>query len=273
MTGPTPGALRPLLVRQSAIGDFVAPAPRPTLGHDPLMRWGRWGLLPISSVMRVQTDDRVAALTYDDGPEPAETTALLDVLAERGVAATFFVLSDRAQAHPDLIGRMVREGHEVALHGIDHASLTQVSGREAVRRIRVAKQRIEAVSGRRIQYYRPTYGAIGMTALAGARLLGMDVVIWSAWAEDWFDDPAQQVADRAVGALHPGAIVLLHDVTDQPESDGSRPRPTFSRADVARRILDGVDASGYRILRIGELLHRYPPVRSVTVQRPRLPFR
>ena len=142
-----------------------------------------------------------------------------------------------------------------------------------MRRIRTAKQRVEAVTGRPIRYYRPTYGAVSLAGFLGSRLLGMDVVIWSAWAEDWFDDPAQQVADRAVGALHEGAIVLLHDVTDQPESDQSRPRPTFSRADVAGRILDGVDASGYRVLPLGELLHRYPPVRSVTVQRPRLPFR
>jgi peptidoglycan/xylan/chitin deacetylase (PgdA/CDA1 family) len=273
MSNPTPAPQRPLLVRQSAIGDFLAPAPRPPFGHDPVMRWARWGLLPVSSVMRVQTDDRVVALTYDDGPEPSETAELLDVLAEGGVTATFFVLSDRAEAHPDLIGRMVREGHEIGLHGIDHTSLSSVSGREAVRRIRAAKQRIEAVSGRPIRYYRPTYGQVGLTALVGARLLGMDVVIWSAWAEDWFDDPAQEVADRAIGALHPGAIVLLHDVTDQPLTADSRPRPIFSRADVARRILDGVEASGYRLLPVGELLRRYPAVRSVTVQRPRLPFR
>lgn len=260
---------RTLLVRQSAIGDFAAPAPRPALRPDPVLDRARWGLLPMSSVMRVNTADPVVALTYDDGPEPAETTALLDVLAERGVPATFFVLTDRAEAHPELIARMLREGHEVELHGIDHARLTEIPGREAVQRIRTGKRRLEALTGRPVRYYRPTYGAVGITAFAGARLLGMDVVIWSAWAEDWFDAPAADVARRAVTALHPGAILLMHDTTDEPMSADDRPRPTFSRAEVAAGLLDGADAGGYRFLTVSDLLRRYPAVRSLTVQRPR----
>lgn len=268
-----PAARRPLLVRQGHLGDFEAPAPRPPFPADPLLKWGRWGLLPVSSLMRVQTDDRVIALTYDDGPEPTETVGVLDVLAERGVRATFFVLSDRAQAHPEIIDRMVREGHEVGVHGIDHARLTDVSGREAARRIRTAKERIEAITGRPARYYRPTYGAISPTALVAARLLGMEVMIWSAWARDWSDAPASEVAGRAVNALHPGAVVLLHDTTDDAQAQESGPSPTFSRADVARQILDGAEAAGYLVLPAGELFGRYPAVRAVTVVRPRLPFR
>jgi peptidoglycan/xylan/chitin deacetylase (PgdA/CDA1 family) len=262
-----------LLVRQAHLGDFADPAPRPAFPVDPVMRWGRWGLLPMSSLMRVQTDDRVCTLTYDDGPEPKETTGVLDVLAERGVRATFFVLSERAEAHPEIVDRMLREGHEVGLHGIDHARLTEVPGREALRRIRLAKRRVEAITGRPLTYYRPTYGAIGMTALAGVRALGMEVMIWSAWAQDWFDAPAREVADRAVAALHPGAIVLLHDTTDDAQALDSGPAPTFSRAEVAEHLLDGVVAAGYQVLPAAELLRRYPAVRSVTVERPRLPFR
>jgi peptidoglycan-N-acetylglucosamine deacetylase len=260
---------RTLLVRQSAIGDFAAPAPRPELRRDPILDRARWGLLPMSSVMRVNTDDPVVALTYDDGPEPAETTGLLDVLAERGVRATFFVLSDRAEAHPELVGRMLREGHEVELHGIDHTRLTDLPGREAMRRIRTGKRRLEAVSGRQVRYYRPTYGAVGLAAFAGVRALGMDVVIWSAWGQDWFDAPAAEVAERAVTALHPGAILLMHDTTDEPMSPSSGPPPTFSRAEVASRLLDGAEAAGYRFLTVADLLARYPAVRSLTVQRPR----
>jgi peptidoglycan/xylan/chitin deacetylase (PgdA/CDA1 family) len=268
-----PGARRTLLVRQSAIGDFADPAPRPALRPDPVLDRARWGLLPLSSVMRVNTDDPVVALTYDDGPDPTETSALLDVLAERGVPATFFVLTDRAEAHPELISRMLREGHEIELHGIDHARLTEVSGRDAVRRIRIAKRRLEALISRPVRYYRPTYGAVGVSAFAGVRALGMDVVIWSAWAEDWFDAPAREVADRAVRALHPGAILLMHDTTDEPMSSDPRPRPTFSRAEVAAQLLDDAQAGGYRFLSVSDLLRQYPAVRSLTVQRPRIPGR
>ena len=273
MTGPVTGRdRRPSLVRQSVIGDFDAAAPRPALLRDPVLSRARWALMPLSSIMRVQTEDRVVGLTYDDGPEPDETPDLLDVLAERGRHATFFVLSDRVEAHREIVARMLMEGHEVALHGIDHTNLTTVSGREAIRRIRRAKRRIEAITRRPIRYYRPTYGAVGIPALLGARLLGMDVVIWSAWARDWIDAPPQEIADRAIRALHPGAILLLHDTTDPAQSSAgladAPPRPTFSRADVARRVLEGADDAGFRTMPVGELLRSYPAVRALTVQRP-----
>ena len=267
---PVRAPVRAALVRRGSIGEFTDPAPRPPLQPDPVLRWARWGLLPLSSVMRVATDEPVVTLTYDDGPEPAETPELLDVLAKRGVRATFFVLGDRVTAHPGIVRRMLAEGHDVQLHGDDHADLTQVPAREAVRRLQDAKRCVEAVTGHRIRYYRPTYGAVNLPTFLGARALGLDVVIWSAWAEDWFDAPPQDVADRAVHALHPGAVVLLHDTTDQASTPDGRVRPTFSRADVTRRILDGADDAGYRTLPLSQLLDRYPPVRSLTFRRPRV---
>jgi peptidoglycan/xylan/chitin deacetylase (PgdA/CDA1 family) len=266
---------RAILVRQHHLGAFDDPAPRPAFPSDPVLHWGRWGFLPVSSLMRVQTDAPVACVTYDDGPDPEQTPAILDVLAERGVCATFFVLSDRAETYPAIISRMVAEGHEVALHGIDHSRLTDISAWEAVRRVREAKLRVEDVSGCPVRFYRPTYGAVGISTLAASRVLGMEIMIWSAWALDWLDAPVAEVADRAVKALHPGAILLLHDTTDDPAAAEAGTLPTFSRAEVIRRILAGADAAGFHILPARELVRRYPAVRSVTVQRPRphLPFR
>ncbi|MDQ1287623.1 MAG: peptidoglycan-N-acetylglucosamine deacetylase [Actinomycetota bacterium] len=274
VTSRLASARQAVLVRQHHLGAFEDPAPRPAFPADPVMRWGRWGLLPVSSLMRVQTSDPVVAITYDDGPDPEQTPAILDVLAERGVPATFFVLSDRAETYPAIIERMVREGHEVALHGIDHSRLTEVPGVEAVRRLREAKLRVEDVSGRPVRFYRPTYGAVGISTFAAARALGMEVVIWSAWAMDWLNAPVEEVAARGAGALHPGAILLLHDTTDDPAAAEAGTLPTFSRAELVRRILDGADAAGFRFLRVDNLVRLYPAVRSVTVQRPRphLPF-
>ena len=265
------GRHRPVLVRERHLGDNETPGPRPLPATaDPLLRYGRVGLLPLSSVMRVLSEDQVISLTYDDGPNPEQTLGVLDELAERGARATFFVLTDRAQQHPEIIHRMLAEGHEVGLHGLDHARLTEVPGREAVRRIREGKRRLEAITGRPVTLYRPTYGAIGMAAMLACRLSGLEVVIWTAWARDWFDAPPQVVADRAINALHPGAVVLLHDTTDDAQAQEQGPSPTFSRADVTRRILAGVEAAGYRSITTGDLLRRYPAVRALTVQRPRL---
>ena len=264
---------RALLLRREAIGDFEDPGPRPLPAPDPLMRWGRPALLPLSSIMRVAATERVLSLTYDDGPHPEQTPALLDALAEFGARATFFVLTDAAEAHPDVVHRTLAEGHEIALHGIDHTRLTALPGREAGRRIRAGKRRLEAVTGRPVEFYRPTYGAVGVTAFTTSRALGMEVVIWSAWARDWIQAPAEEIAARALGALHPGAIVLLHDRTDDAEAQASGTLPTFSRADVTRRILTGMQAEGYTSVPVGELVRRHPAVRSVTIERPRLPGR
>jgi len=269
VTASLPAARRPLLVRRSALGGFEDPAPRPT---PAAVRGGR-ALLTLSSVMLARTADPVISLTYDDGPDPVATPALLDVLAEHGARATFFVLTDRAQAHPAIVRRALAEGHEIGLHGIDHTRLTRLPAREALRRVRQGRQRLEAITGAPVRWFRPTYGALGVAALAGVRALGLDTVIWSAWARDWEEAPAQVVADRVVTALHPGAIVLLHDTTDDEEARAAGPLPTFARADVARRVLAGMAAGGLVSVPVGDLLARYPAVRAVTAELPRLPFR
>ncbi len=215
--------------------------------------------------MRVHTDDRVLALTYDDGPHPEHTAHILAELAARGVRATFFVLTDRAEESPAMVREMLEAGHEIALHGIDHTRLTEVSWLRAVRCIRRGKRRLERVTGRPVTMYRPTYGAQGLAQFLTARLLGMDVVYWTAWAQDWFDDSAEAVAERAVRARHPGAVLLLHDTTDDTDE---RARPTFSRGEVTARVLDALTADGYRVVPAGELMSGYPVVRAVTTQRP-----
>lgn len=261
---------RALLVRERHLGDLLAPPPRVVPPPDLVLRWGRWALLPLASAVRVVTDDRVVSLTYDDGPHPVHTPGVLDELAARGVRATFFVLAENAERYPELIHRMLADGHEIGLHGLDHARLTSVPGLEAGRRIREAKRRLEAVTGRPVRLYRPTYGAQGMMQYLSTRLLGMDVVVWSAWALDWEEGTADEVGGRVVRALHPGAIVLLHDATDDTREEDVT-RPTFDRAEVTRLILEGMADKGYRSLPAGELLAQYPILRSVTTRKPQVP--
>lgn len=258
-----------LLVRESDLGDHADPGPRDLSGAVPLPAWAQPVLFALSSVMRVRTDDRIIALTYDDGPRPEHTGPILAELASRDLRATFFVLTDRAEESPAMIRQMLAAGHEVALHGIDHTRLTEVSWLQAARRVREGKRRLERVTGTPVTLYRPTYGALGLAQFLTARLLGMQVVYWTAWAQDWFDDTAEAVAARAVLARHPGAVLLLHDTTDDTPVDGpDGARPTFSRGEVTARVLDALQADGYRIVPVGELVSRYPVVRAVTTQRP-----
>lgn len=267
-TGPerTPGSGRrpgEVQVLRRDLGDFGAPAERPVRRRAaltlaaPLLR-------PFSCTMCVDTDDRVLALTYDDGPDPAHTPGLLDVLAARGVRATFFVLADAADAHPELVRRIVSEGHELALHGADHTRLSTLPDAEAVAVVADARRRVEAVAGVPVRLFRPPYGAHTVGTLRGWRRLGLDVVIWSGWAEDWYDDTPEAVTARARRSVHPGGILLLHDTRADPEALGpGEELPRYDKAAVSAALVDPLAAEGWAFDTVGGLLARYPRVRTV----------
>lgn len=241
---------------------------RPIPEPDKVLVYGRPALLAVSTVAAVQTSDKVVGLTYDDGPDPVFTPQVLDALAASGDRATFFVLVERAEKYPDLIRRIIAEGHEVALHGIDHTRLSSMPIKQAVALIREGKARLERVCGRRVTLFRPTYGAQTVGQFLASRALGLDVVVWSAWARDWDGSAAEVIAERALGALHHGGIVLLHDASGDGVGAGD---PTtgagLDRGEATRLMLSGMAERGYSSRTVGELLARYPAVRTVWAEK------
>jgi peptidoglycan/xylan/chitin deacetylase (PgdA/CDA1 family) len=255
------------LVRRGYVCDYDA-GERPLPAPDRVLRLGRPAFLPISTVACVRTDAPVISLTYDDGPDPEFTPGILDALAAHGARATFFVMVEPAEAHPELIARILAEGHEVALHGIDHTRLSRLPLRRVTALIREARQRLEHVAGRRVTLFRPTYGAQTLQQYLATRALGMEVVIWSAWAQDWDGSSAEVIAERALSALHRGGFLLLHDAS----GDGVGAADTVSgdgldRVRATQLMLAGMRERGYTSRTVSELLDRYPAVRTVWAQR------
>lgn len=253
-----------LLVRR---GDVEARPPH--AGAFRSRRWDR-GLLP-SAVFAalgtycVDTDARVFSLTYDDGPDPLHTPRLLDLLAARSVRATFFVLSEPARRHPDIMRRIIADGHEVALHGWDHRAITSMPHREAIDSIRASKDVVEHITGVRVGLYRPPYGSHTVRLAVAIRRLGLELAIWSSDAVDWIDDDADAVADRAIAGIFPGAILLLHDSRADPErlAPGER-LPAFDKSAVLARILDAASAERMVPVTAGQLLATHPKVKSLS---------
>jgi peptidoglycan/xylan/chitin deacetylase (PgdA/CDA1 family) len=208
---------------------------------------------PIGSIGAGRTAQPLVALTYDDGPEPGDTDAVLDALAEAGVHATFFHLVYRAERHPETVRRVVAAGHEVALHGIDHTRLTELPAAEVSRRLADGKRRLSAVAGRPVRLFRPPYGSQTVRTYLAIRRAGLDVVVWGSSTSDWQDGRPDEVAGRALGSVAPGAIVLLHDGFEVPPGDPT-PRPTFDRGAVTRALLAGLADRGYRAGSVAELL-------------------
>ncbi len=193
-----------------------------------------WGL-PI--VTRLRTKERVVALTFDDGPSPETTPRVLDVLRAQGVTATFFVLGAAVERHPELLCRMVREGHAVGLHGYEHRALTLASAavlQGQVARAAEAVQRACPEAGRPM-LFRPPHGFKSLTMPWTARRLGCRLVLWSLNPRDYRGQTAGGLAGTFVNGLRPGAIALMHD---GPGSVGT--------AEALPLILDGLTRAGYR---------------------------
>jgi peptidoglycan/xylan/chitin deacetylase (PgdA/CDA1 family) len=199
------------------------------------------------------------ALTFDDGPDPAITPRVLDLLRDRGAHATFFVLTDRAVRHPELIRRIVGEGHELALHADRHERLTEVPLLELGRRLRAARRLLEETSRARVQLFRPPFGAQSPATYLAARASGLDVVVWGPYAEDWAEAAPEVVAARGLEGLASGDVLLLHDGLVTPAGE---PVPTFDRVRAFELILDGMHARRLRATSVGGLLAAEPARRT-----------
>lgn len=218
----------------------------------------------------VDTAERTLAITYDDGPHPMHTPRILDALTERGVKATFFVLTDPARRHPEIIRRIVADGHELALHGADHRSMLGMSDRDAAASVARARDDLEQLADTPIRLFRPPYGHHTLGQASRIRREGLELVIWSGDALDWIDDTEERVAERGWSAVFPGGILLLHDDRADPEMLGpGEALPAFDKSRVTGLILDRGAQEGYSFATVGELLDAHPHVLSASRERMR----
>jgi peptidoglycan/xylan/chitin deacetylase (PgdA/CDA1 family) len=186
--------------------------------------------------------DRVA-LTFDDGPHPRGTPAVLDTMAAAGARATFFLVGEQVRAQPAVARAIVDAGHEVALHGDRHTLLLRRTVRELAADLERAAATIEDTTGRSPVLYRPPYGVFSSGALEHVRARGWRPLLWSRWGRDWERRAtAAAIARRATRGLRPGDVVLLHD-SDAYSSDGSWART----AAALPAILDAVAALGVSV--------------------------
>jgi peptidoglycan/xylan/chitin deacetylase (PgdA/CDA1 family) len=164
-----------------------------------------------------------AALTFDDGPDPEFTPALLEALEAAGAKATFFVVGERVAGNEALLREIDARGHEVGLHGMRHRRADRLSDQEARAELTDGLAAIEAASVPRPRRYRPPFGGTS-PALAGlCAEIGLELAYWSAWGQDWEPLPAARIAALVERDLRPGAVVLLHDSALYAERGDARP--------------------------------------------------
>jgi peptidoglycan/xylan/chitin deacetylase (PgdA/CDA1 family) len=151
------------------------------------------------------------ALTFDDGPDPDATPAVLEALDLAGLTATFFVVGEQLLRHHALAREALDRGHELALHGFSHRPHDELSPPESKDDIARGVGAFEAATGRSPRFYRPPYGLFNEWSYGACHDLGLEPVYWSAWGSDWEDISPERIADLVSRDLGEGAIVLLHD--------------------------------------------------------------
>ncbi|WP_437278688.1 polysaccharide deacetylase family protein [Sorangium sp. So ce375] len=189
-----------------------------TVPRRMLMDRGASSWMPAIGAGRSGRGATTIALTFDDGPHPERTPRVLDVLAEHRVHATFFVIGAMAREHPDLVRRLVAEGHEIGNHTYTHASLEHTSPQQLRTEVEMTRALLEDLTGRACPLLRPPWGKVSTRALFQLWSGGHSVILWSADPRDYAMKSAE-AASAWCARYRPcnGDIILLHDpssVTD-----------------------------------------------------------
>lgn len=157
-----------------------------------------------------ERDPATVRLTFDDGPGSL-TEQILDVLADRCVHATFYVIGAQVEQHPQALRRILDEGHTLGNHSLTHPDLRRLSRDEVRHELARTQDLIEQASGYRPSAFRPPFGAVNGTVREVAAELGLSVDLWTVDPRDWSSrSSAQSVHDVVVGEARPGGTVLLH---------------------------------------------------------------
>lgn len=152
------------------------------------------------------------ALTFDDGPDPVHTPRLLDVLQQLAIPATFFVIGEKAERYPDLVRRIVAEGHALGGHSYSHSRPETTSARQLMAEVGRTCKLIEDMTGESTPLFRPPHGKLTFGKLVGLWAKGQSVVLWNVDPKDFACRSADEVT-RRLKAQPPqgGDVVLMHD--------------------------------------------------------------
>ena len=151
-------------------------------------------------------------LTFDDGPHPEGTSAVLDLLADANVPATFFLVGEQVERRPRLAAEISAQGHEIALHCYRHRNLLRLSPRAVADDLRRAQTAIGDATGQRPRLYRPPYGILTAAGLAVASSLGLTSLLWSRDGRDWQRRATpDSITAKLTSRARVGDVLLLHD--------------------------------------------------------------
>jgi peptidoglycan/xylan/chitin deacetylase (PgdA/CDA1 family) len=189
------------------------------------------------------------ALTFDDGPDPATTPQILDILKAASVRASFFLCGEPSSREPALVRRIAVEGHVVGAHTWSHVSLPTIRGADWAHQVHRTRLLLQELSGQPVVYMRPPWGQLDATSLAALARAGLVPMLWSVDPQDWRQSSPQAILHHVLERAEPGCVVLLHDgVGDRFSGLGGLPAGSAgdrqATVDSLKAILDALFARG-----------------------------
>jgi peptidoglycan-N-acetylglucosamine deacetylase len=191
-------------------------------------------------------------MTFDDGPSPETTPRLLDILKQRNIKATFFMIGQNAEHNPAIVQRILAEGHEIGNHSWTHPQLSKLSDERVTEEINQTQAAIKNACGYTPVLLRPPYGAITARQKQWIeQQFGLSVIIWSVDPFDWKRPGASVIEQRILAGARPGAIILSHDIHKQ-------------TVDAMPATLDALAAKGFKFVTVSQLIAMNKPKSSAT---------
>lgn len=176
------------------------------------------------------------AITFDDGPHPEGTPAVLEILAAAGIKATFFLVGEQVERRPALAAEIAAQGHLIALHGYRHRPQPAMPPKAVQEDLERGADVVQRATGVELAWHRPPYGLYSPAGLEAIRAKPLKPLLWSRWGKDWrrFTTP-ERIASRASENVRPGDVILLHDA-DFYSSRGSHERTVAALRLIVREL-------------------------------------
>jgi peptidoglycan/xylan/chitin deacetylase (PgdA/CDA1 family) len=205
------------------------------------------------SIFRINTTEKLVALTFDDGPSPTWTPKILDELKKANIRATFFMLGEHVAKYPEVARRVAQEGHEIGNHTYDHHVLLYYKPEELVKEIKDAERIIQEATGRTTRYFRPPKAWLTAQEKKTIEELGYKVILWSLNSKDWvtFDD--KYIVKYIARNVKSGDIILFHDSGGVFSTEGGDRHETVK---TIPRLVEKLHRMGYNFVTVGELLKK-----------------
>ena len=188
--------------------------------------------------VRAAENEKLVALTFDDGPSGKFTRKLLDGLEARGAKATFLLCGYRMAQYPDLTQRIFQEGHEIGLHGYSHKPMQDMCQRDTALEIR--KTMALLPEDCEISFLRPPGGLCSECVQTAAAEFGLSILHWSVDPKDWAIHDPSSIENTVISRVRDGDVILLHDMSN-------------SSVEAALAIVDALQKQGFRFVTASEL--------------------